>query len=84
MSAFADGNIDDFDEMGATGDIGGLNTADMEAMRLSLDRNSAVQEALLERLSQPIQAKFDVYGKGGLVDSYDTGKKTVNRYGQRF
>jgi hypothetical protein len=57
---------------------------DMTAMKESLDRNSAVQEALLERLSRPIEAKFDVYGKGGLIDSYDSGKKNVSRHGERY
>ena len=84
IGAFADGNVDDFADMGFEGDVENISTADMEAMRLSLERNSAIQEALLERLSQPIKATFDVYGKGGLVDSYDTGKKTVIRYGQRY
>ena len=85
VSAFADGNVDDFMDADAIGtEATGLNIADMEAMRNSLDRNSAVQEALLERLSQPIQAKFDVYGPGGLVDSYDRGKKTANRHGERY
>ena len=87
VRAFADGNVDDFEEM--TADGGGMMADggmgfDPVAMQASLDRNSAVQEALLERLSQPIQAKFDVYGKGGLVDSYDTGKKTVTRHGERY
>ena len=79
--AFADGNLDDFADMGGMGDASG---ADMEAMRQALDRNSAVQEALLERLSHPIQAKFDVHGPGGLVDSYDRGKKTATRHGERY
>ena len=81
VGAFAEGNVDDFADSQEFSGSGGM---DMTAMLASLDRNSAIQEALLERLSQPIQAKFDVYGKGGLVDSYDTGKKTVNRYGQRY
>ena len=85
VAAFAEGNVDDFMDADAIGTEGtGLNIADMEQMRMSLDRNSAVQEALLERLSQPIQAKFDVYGPGGLVDSYDRGKKTAVRHGERY
>lgn len=85
VAAFADGNVDDFMDADAIGTEGtGLNIADMEQMRMSLDRNSAVQEALLERLSQPIQAKFDVHGPGGLVDSYDRGKKTAVRHGERY
>lgn len=78
VAAFADGNVDEF--MGAGMDGG----YDAEALQASLDRNSAVQEALLERLKDPIQAKFDIYGKHGLIDSYDTGKRTVRRYGQEY
>lgn len=84
IAAFADGNLDELGDMGAMGGIGTMGGIDLVAVQASLDRNSAIQEALLERLSQPIQAKFDVYGKGGLVDSYDTGKKTAQRYGQRY
>lgn len=86
VAAFADGNMEDFEELtgsdgiAASGEIG-MGT---EALQASLDRNSAVQEALLERLSQPIQAKFDVYGRGGLVDSYDRGKKTTMRHGENY
>ncbi|MDD6017081.1 MAG: hypothetical protein PUC18_12555 [Prevotellaceae bacterium] len=83
VRAFADGNIDEFDSVDS-GQLTVDSYIDIAGMQASLDRNSAVQEALLERLSKPIQAKFDVYGKGGLVDSYDTGKKTVNRHGERY
>ena len=82
VKAFAEGNLDDFETVDS-----GLMTDDsydMTAMKESLDRNSAVQEALLERLSRPIEAKFDVYGKGGLIDSYDSGKKNVSRHGERY
>ena len=27
---------------------------------------------------------INIYGKNGLIDSYDTGKRNINRYGQRF
>jgi hypothetical protein len=86
VSAFADGNVDDFEDMMSSGDTAayGENGLGSEALQASLDRNSAIQEALLERLSRPIQAKFDVYGKEGLVDSYDTAKKTLRRHGERY
>jgi len=83
VKAFADGNLDDFAGYEEVTDGAGLGF-DPVALQASLDRNSSVQEALLERLSQPIQAKFDVYGKGGLVDSYDTGKKNVTRHGEKY
>ena len=79
---FADGNVGDFSEDMEPGgaaigvDLGGITDA--------IERQNAIQEALLERLSQPIEARFDVYGKGGLIDSYDSGKKAVTRYGQPY
>lgn len=83
VAAFAEGNVEEF--MDSSDDIAAYGTDfDAAALQASLDRNSAVQEALLERLSQPIQAKFDVHGPGGLVDSYDRGKKTANRHGERY
>ena len=58
-----------------------MNAEQMAAFQSSLDKNNE----LLERaLTDGIHAKFDVYGKGGLVDSYDTGKKTVQRHGERY
>ena len=31
-----------------------------------------------------IKGVFNVYGKDGLIDSYDRGKKNANRYGERY
>ena len=83
VSSFAEGNIEDFVDSVEKTDTEETKL-NIDAMRTSLDRNSAVQEALLERLSQPIQAKFDVFGKGGLIDSYDKGKRTTARYGEKY
>ena len=84
MAAFADGNLDDFTEMG-DGDPTALGNAigveQIMAMQASLDRNSEVLE---RALTEGFRGVFDVYGKGGLIDSYDTGKKTVNRHGERY
>ena len=86
VRAFAEGNMDEFEEMGSeagTGDGGaaGMGAEQMSAFQSSLDRNNE----LLERaLTEGIHARFDVYGKGGLIDSYDTGKKTVSRHGERY
>jgi hypothetical protein len=85
MAAFADGNVEEFeDAMSGNGVAahgnGGLSTEQMAAFQSSLDRNNE----LLERaLADGIHARFDVYGKGGLVDSYDTGKKNLTRHGER-
>lgn len=78
---FADGNVGDFSE---DMDGGAAIGVDMSGIADALERQNAIQEALLERLSQPIEARFDVYGKGGLIDSYDSGKKAVTRYGQPY
>ena len=86
VHAFADGNMDEFEEIGSemgAGDsgMGGMGTEQMAAFQSSLDRNNE----LLERaLTEGIHARFDVYGKGGLIDSYDQGKKTVARHGERY
>lgn len=84
MAAFADGNLDDFTEIG-DGDSTALGNAigveQIMAMQASLDRNSEVLE---RALTEGFRGVFDVYGKGGLIDSYDTGKKTVNRHGERY
>ena len=84
VRAFAEGNLEEIGDMGSTGDLDTVGGLDMTAMTDALNRQTAVQEALLERLSSPIKAEFNVYGPKGLIDSYDTGKKTVNRYGQKY
>ncbi len=84
IPAFAEGNLDelgDIGELGGMGTVGGMSTEMAVALQSSIDR----QSDLLERaLTEGIKGVFDIYGKGGLVDSYDTGKKTVNRYGQKY
>ena len=84
VPAFADGNLDDFEEMGdmgSMGDTGAVNTEQTTALQSVLSRNNDLLEQLLVN---GVKGVFDVYGKGGLVDSYDTGKRTVTRYGQRY
>ena len=82
VRAFADGNMEDFEEMSAGGTNGtNGNNEIIAGLQASLDRNSAVLERALE---EGIKGIFDVYGKGGLLDSYDTGKKTVMRHGERY
>lgn len=85
IPAFAGGNLDDFDSLVESDDIAasgaGASQEQMVAFQQSLDRNSAVLE---RALTEGIRGVFDVYGKGGLIDSYDSGKKTATRYGQRY
>ena len=85
VRAFAEGNVDDFEEISEVTDAGstasGMGGEQMAAFQSSLDRNNE----LLERaLTEGIHARFDVYGKGGLIDSYDQGKKTVSRHGEKY
>ena len=81
VRAYAEGNLDDF-EMAADNTMDGGMSMEMAAsLQQSIDR----QRDLLERaMKDGIKGVFNVYGKGGLVDSYDTGKKTVKRYEERY
>lgn len=85
VRAFASGNIDEFDDVVAVTDGGtsanGSGSDATAALQASLDRNSEVLERALR---DGIKGVFDVYGKGGLVDSYDRGKKNVNRHGEKY
>ncbi|MBO4499232.1 MAG: phage tail tape measure protein [Bacteroidaceae bacterium] len=81
VRAYAEGNIDDFDVMTDSTMDGGMSMEMAASLQQSIDR----QSDLLERaLTDGIKGVFSVYGKGGLVDSYDTGKKTVTRYGENY
>lgn len=85
VRAFASGNIDEFDDVVAVTDgstsASGSGSGATAALQASLDRNSEVLERALR---DGIKGVFDVYGKGGLVDSYDRGKKNVNRHGEKY
>ena len=83
MRVFADGNVSEFGDMSNIGDTGsmGVATEQTVALQASIDR----QSDLLERaLTEGIKGVFNVYGKDGLVDSYDRGKKTLNRHGEKY
>ena len=85
VRAFASGNIDEFDDVVAVTDsstpASSSGSDATAALQASLDRNSEVLERALR---DGIKGVFDVYGKGGLVDSYDRGKKQVNRHGEKY
>lgn len=81
VAAFADGNLDDFEPMAGSGGGQGFTPEMALQMQASLDRNSAVIERALE---EGFKGIFDVYGKDGLVDSYDTAKKVLNSHGERY
>lgn len=85
VAAFAEGNVGDFMDADAIGTEGtGLNIADMEQMRMSLDRNSAVQEALLERLNEPIIARNIWTGPEGIPNMYNKMQKEAERHGEKY
>ena len=84
VAAFAEGNIGDFEDYAEQADYAGASAADIAAMQASLDRNSAVQEALLERLRLPIKAVVGIHGPDGVVAGYDKGKKEAVRHGERY
>ena len=83
VRAFADGNLDEFEEVESTlgGGDSGMSMEQVISLKKSIDRQSDLLEDLR---TNGIKATFDVYGKGGLVDSYDTGKKNVTRHGERY
>ena len=82
VHAFAEGNLDDFEEIGSeTGVDTGMSMEQIVSLQASIDRQSDLLEYL--RVNG-IKATFDVYGKGGLIDSYDSGKKNVTRHGERY
>ena len=83
VRAFADGNLDEFEEIESTlgGGDSGMSMEQVISLKESIDRQSDLLEDLR---TNGIKATFDVYGKGGLVDSYDTGKKNVTRHGERY
>ena len=88
MKAFATGNIDELGEGAATAEASSDGTAPatsntdlLAALQASLDRNTEVMQKAVEH---GIKGVFNVYGKDGLIDSYDRGKKNANRYGERY
>ena len=83
VRAFADGNLDEFEEIESTlgGGDSGMSMEQVISLKESIDRQSDLLEDLR---TNGIKATFDVYGKGGLVDSYDTGKKNVTRHGEKY
>jgi len=86
VRAFADGNIGEFEDMA---DGGGLTTEgtggmEMEQMLTALDRNSAIQKALLERLNKPIYALNILHGPDGLPNVINKLNKEAQRHGEKY
>jgi hypothetical protein len=86
VKAFAEGNLDDFEEIGSEMGTGegadtGMIMGQMAAFQQSLDRNSAIMERLAD---EGIEAFVSPYGKRGIVNGYDTYKKEAQRHGERY
>jgi uncharacterized coiled-coil protein SlyX len=86
VAAFADGNVGEFEEMADGGGLTAEGTGGMgmEQMLTALDRNSAIQEALLERLNQPIYAQNILYGPDGLPNVINKLNKEAQRHGEKY
>ena len=84
VRTFADGNMDEFEEMIDGGTIESGMGFDPLALQGSLDRNSAVQEALLERLNEPIYAQNILYGPDGLPNVLRKLTKEASRHGEKY
>lgn len=82
VRTFADGNLGEMDNGEWMMDNG--MSFDPVAMQASLDRNSAVQEALLERLNRPIYARNILYGPEGLPNVIAKLQKEAQRHGERY
>ena len=86
VRAYAEGNIGEFEEMADGGGLTAERTGGMgmEQMLTALDRNSAIQEALLERLNQPIYAQNILYGPDGLPNIINKLNKEAQRHGEKY
>jgi hypothetical protein len=86
VRAFAEGNIGEFEEMADGGGLTaeGTDGMGMEQMLTALDRNSAIQEALLERLNKPIVARNIWTGPEGIPNMYNKMQKEAQRHGEKY
>lgn len=84
VRAFAEGNINDFEDISGSGMEGAEGFDDLTAMQDSLDRNTAVQEALLERLNQPIVAQNVWTGPEGIPNMVNKYQKEAKRHGVKY
>lgn len=85
VRAYAEGNIGEFEEMGGdTIAANGAGGMEMEQMLAALDRNRAVQEALLERLKEPIVARNIWTGPEGIPNMVNKMQKEAQRHGEKY
>ena len=78
---FDEGNMSDIFSDGSNGrpSSGGQSSSD-EQTRKTLEALTAAVIALQARLEQPIEAKINKYGTGGLIDEVQSGLKFMNKY----
>ena len=78
---YDDGNIADLITSNESGrPISGAQSSADEQTRQTLEALTAAVIALQARLAQPIEAKINKYGTGGLIDEVQSGMKFMNKY----
>lgn len=83
MKAFAEGNLEELDGAYETHETNGTY-GDLDAMTEAMNRQSAVQEALLERLREPIVAQNIWTGPNGIPNMYNKMQKEAVRHGVKY
>lgn len=87
VRAFAEGNLDDFEDAMGGEDIatdsggGGMSMEQMLSFQQSLDANTAIMQRLAD---EGIEAFVSPYGKRGIVNGYDHYKKEAQRQGVKY
>ena len=78
---FDDGNLSDLSQYVAVSQQpASQQSGTDEQTRQTLEALTAAVIALQARLAQPIEAKINKYGTGGLIDEVQSGLKFMNRY----
>ena len=83
MKAFAEGNLEELDGAYEAHETNGTYV-DLDAMTEAMNRQSAVQEALLERLREPIVAQNIWTGPDGIPNMYNKMQKEAVRHGVKY
>ena len=83
MKAFAEGNLEELDGAYEAHETNGTY-GDLDAMTEAMNRQSAVQEALLERLREPIVAQNIWTGPDGIPNMYNKMQREAVRHGVKY
>lgn len=84
VRAFAEGNVEEFGDVMADGGGVMAGGVDIAAMTEAMNRQAAVQEALLERLNEPIYARNILYGAEGLPAVLQKLQREAQRHGEKY